>query len=154
MNPEESPSPSSPVPAPAQAALEGVPTAPSGGRTHTVPGMDTLTAGREAAAFVAALFAEAPPTDPAAPVSPVLADAAESTEATSGSGELFAPSTDDEAGEVSDGGDKAGAAPVSALQGQAVLVLGLGASGLAMVRWCARQARTSAWPTRAPRRRN
>lgn len=147
MNPEASSSSSTPLPAPAQSALEGVPSAQPGGRTHTVPGMDTLTAGREAAAFVAALFAEAPAADLA---SPVLTGAAEATDTASTSGELFTPSAEDEVGDMGDGSDKPATAPVSALQGQTVLVLGLGASGLAMARWCARQgARVSVADTRA-----
>lgn len=149
MNPEESQLPSSPVSAPTQVALTGVPSAPPV-RTHTVPGMDTLTAGREAAAFVAALFADAPAADGTSPVQPASAGAAESVDAVSASGELFSASAEDDVGGVVDTGDKVGAAPVSALQGQAVLVLGLGASGLAMVRWCVRQgARVSVADTRA-----
>nr|WP_231495570.1 UDP-N-acetylmuramoyl-L-alanine--D-glutamate ligase [Hylemonella gracilis] len=109
--------------------------------------MDTLTAGREAAAFVAALFADAPASDGAVPAS---AGVTEPTDAVPGSGDLLGRSAEDELGEGGDSGDKADAAPVSALQGQHVLVLGLGASGLAMARWCARQgARVSVADTRA-----
>ncbi|QBK04468.1 UDP-N-acetylmuramoyl-L-alanine--D-glutamate ligase [Hylemonella gracilis] len=156
MNPEETQAPSSPLSASTQVALTGVPAAQPGGRTHTVPGMDTLTAGREAAAFVAALFADAPVADGASPAPSVsvggvgVAESAESAETSPPSGELFSVSAEDELGEVLDVADKVDAAPVSALQGQAVLVLGLGASGLAMVRWCVRQgARVSVADTRA-----
>jgi hypothetical protein len=37
------------------------------------------------------------------------------------------------------------------MQGQNVLVLGLGASGLAMARWCVRCGAQVRWPTRAKR---
>lgn len=155
MNSEESPSPSTPMPAPAQASLAGVPSAPPGGRTHTVPGMDTLTAGREAAAFVAALFAEGAAAD-GAPSALASIATPEPADATPGTGELFASSAEDDLGAVgalddpAEGSEKTPAAPVSALQGSHVLVLGLGASGLALARWCARQgARVSVADTRA-----
>ncbi|MFO6418852.1 UDP-N-acetylmuramoyl-L-alanine--D-glutamate ligase [Hylemonella sp. W303a] len=149
MNPEESLSPSTPMPAPTQVPLAGVPSAPPGGRTHTVPGMDTLTAGREAAAFVAALFADAAAAD-GAPSAPASVAPSEPAETTPGTGELFGSSAEDDLGDPADGAEKADAPPVSALQGLHVLVLGLGASGLAMARWCARQgARVSVADTRA-----
>jgi phospho-N-acetylmuramoyl-pentapeptide-transferase len=44
--------------------------------------------------------------------------------------------------------------PRCALQDLHVLILGLGRPGLAMARWCARQARASRWPIPAKRRRN
>ncbi len=90
----------------------------------------TLTAARDAAAFVAQLFAEVSAPDavasaPDVPVAPVEGDAA--------------PATDETAGETDEPHAATQEAPVSPLQGQPVLILGLGASGLAMARWCVRQ---------------
>jgi UDP-N-acetylmuramoylalanine--D-glutamate ligase len=85
---------------------------------------ETLTAAQDAKAFVAQLFADAAPVEPAA--------------ATELASELSAPN---EAVEppVEPVEEAAAATPVSLLQGQQVLILGLGASGLSMARWCARQ---------------
>jgi UDP-N-acetylmuramoylalanine--D-glutamate ligase len=141
MTTDESNPMQEPVPTAAQSPLTGVPMAPASARTHLVPGMDTLTAGREAAAFVAALFADAPVSENAGPIA-----APESTEPAPG--DLFTPSAEDE-GDAAAQLESKDEVRVSALQGQAVLVLGLGASGLAMVRWCARQgARVSVADTR------
>jgi UDP-N-acetylmuramoylalanine--D-glutamate ligase len=90
----------------------------------------TLTAARDAAAFVAQLFAEVSAPDavagaPDVPVAPVEGDAA--------------PATVETAGETDEPHAAPQEAPVSPLQGQPVLILGLGASGLAMARWCVRQ---------------
>jgi UDP-N-acetylmuramoylalanine--D-glutamate ligase len=94
---------------------------------------ETLTAARDAAAFVAQLFAEAPAPDAAA-----ATPAQEPPPA--GSGEADVPVADAPAVEP----------VVSPLQGLHVLVLGLGASGLAMVRWCVRQgAQVTVADTRA-----
>ncbi|MBQ0132646.1 MAG: UDP-N-acetylmuramoyl-L-alanine--D-glutamate ligase, partial [Comamonas sp.] len=88
----------------------------------TIPDLSTLTAAKDAAAFVAQIFADPSISDAAqADVTAVLPtpDAAEAPELP----------------------------PVPAqwpqgqpqyLQGQRVLILGLGASGMAMVRWCVR----------------
>ncbi len=102
---------------------------------------ETLTAAQDAKAFVAQLFADA--------------DAAASEPAVGGETvpEAGAPDADTastpETAEVSAMSDVAEATSVSRLQGQHVLVLGLGASGLAMVRWCVRQgARVTVADTR------
>ena len=83
----------------------------------------TLTAARDAAAFVAQIFADAP------------ADTTEMTDeiATEAQQGLVAltDTTPTTAQVVSD-------APLRPLFGQNILILGLGASGLAMVRWCVR----------------
>ena len=98
---------------------------------------ETLTAARDAAAFVAQLFAEVSAPEQTAPSLaavdvPPVADAN-----AQGGSEQDVP----EATVV--------VAVVSPLQGQHVLVLGLGASGLAMARWCARQgARVTVADTR------
>ncbi|WP_395059484.1 Mur ligase family protein [Polaromonas sp.] len=84
---------------------------------------ETLTAARDAAAFVAQLFAEVAAPEQAATELPVLAE-----ESVPGPGDDLVP----EATEPS------AAAAVSSLHGKHVLILGLGASGLAMVRWCVR----------------
>lgn len=94
---------------------------------------ETLTAAQDAKAFVAQLFADASP------------DAGASAEA--------APEpvvdrvSEEEAAPVQD--EPEFQAPVSLLQDRHVLVLGLGASGLAMARWCVRQgARVTVADTR------
>ncbi len=84
----------------------------------------TLTAARDAAAFVAQIFAEdnaAPASEPAAltPLEDAVSDSVET-----------APVVD-------------AASALPPLQGQNILVLGLGASGLAMTRWCVRQGAAS-----------
>ena len=81
----------------------------------------TLTAAQDAAAFVAKIFADAGPAEPAAE-----AQAAAAPEAAH---EAAAPTP------VPAGWPLEGLKP---LQGQHILILGLGASGLAMVRWCVR----------------
>ena len=86
----------------------------------------TLTAARDAAAFVAQIFAD------------VQADKAEPT--------LLADATavqTDEAQPDADVLPVEADAPFAPLAGQHVLILGLGASGLAMARWCARTGAAS-----------
>lgn len=103
--------PLSPLPIPAGAAPAAGTAAPA-----------ALTAAQDAAAFVARIFAEAEPEVAAEPVpdNALLAQAEAAPEPT------WAPVPQDW---------PQASAP---LQGQRVLVLGLGASGLAMARWCAR----------------
>jgi UDP-N-acetylmuramoylalanine--D-glutamate ligase len=112
---------------------EAPPTAPAG-KTGVRPLPDTLTAARDAAAFVAQLFAEvSAPEQAAAPVT--------ASEVPPSSG----PAGSDDEEDV----PELAAAVASPLQGQHVLVLGLGASGLAMARWCVRQgARVTVADTR------
>ncbi|OYT90717.1 MAG: UDP-N-acetylmuramoyl-L-alanine--D-glutamate ligase [Burkholderiales bacterium PBB3] len=84
----------------------------------------TLTAARDAAAFVAHIFADTP-TDKAdkdALVEPVVA--ADGTDAVTDSTTTIPELLSD--------------APLQPLLGQNILILGLGASGLAMARWCVR----------------
>ncbi|MCZ8253551.1 MAG: UDP-N-acetylmuramoyl-L-alanine--D-glutamate ligase [Hylemonella sp.] len=84
---------------------------------------ETLTAAQDAKAFVAQLFADAAPEAGASAESapePVRDNTAVESEATEQ--DEPAPQT-----------------PASLLQDRHVLVLGLGASGLAMARWCVRQ---------------
>ncbi len=85
---------------------------------------ETLTAAQDAKAFVAQLFADAAPVEPAATTEPPpdLSAANEAVEPP-----------------VEPVEEAVAATPVSLLQGQQVLILGLGASGLSMARWCARQ---------------
>jgi UDP-N-acetylmuramoylalanine--D-glutamate ligase len=126
--------PALPVEALAALSTESPPTGPApqpasvSGKDGARPLPTTLTAARDAAAFVAQLFAEvsAPESaasgEPAAEVQPLSGDVApQEDEDTAGDAEI--------ADEV----------VVSPLQGQQVLILGLGASGLAMARWCVRQ---------------
>jgi len=107
------------------------------GKAAARPLPDTLTAARDAAAFVAQLFVDvSAPEQAAAPVA--SADALPGADAT-------APGSIEQDGPV----DALIAALTSPLQGQHVLVLGLGASGLAMARWCVRQgARVTVADTR------
>jgi UDP-N-acetylmuramoylalanine--D-glutamate ligase len=90
----------------------------------------TLTAARDAAAFVAQLFADVGASDSAGPGAPTT------EEPLSVADEAPPPDAD---GEAVVEAVPAGEAVVPALQGRQVLILGLGASGLAMARWCVRQ---------------
>ncbi len=111
------PVPEVPPAAPAAAAGKGAPR----------PLPETLTAARDAAAFVAQLFAEVSAPEAAAPAE---------------SGAEQVPPDGGEPAPAQQALAAAATAPepvASPLQGQQVLVLGLGASGLAMARWCARQ---------------
>ncbi len=123
-----------PVPASAPPGATPQPAAPGKGAARPLP--ETLTAARDAAAFVAQLFAEAhvPEPTPSATAEPGSAPVQE------------ADAGADEATEA----QEPGAEPVvSPLKDQHVLVLGLGASGLAMTRWCVRQgARVTVVDTR------
>ena len=93
---------------------------------------ETLTAAQDAKAFVAQLFADVAQAEPAAATETLPEANAEPTAVES-------PAEP----------EAVAAVPVSSLQGQHVLVLGLGASGLAMVRWCVRQgARVTVADTR------
>ena len=83
----------------------------------------TLNAARDAAAFVAQIFADVAPTESNADAQANETADAEPSEA------VFIPTP------VPVGWPLAGAGP---LQGQNILILGLGASGLAMARWCVR----------------
>ncbi|MES2955549.1 MAG: UDP-N-acetylmuramoyl-L-alanine--D-glutamate ligase [Pseudomonadota bacterium] len=103
-------------------AETAAPRAPAKAGPRPLP--DTLTAARDAAAFVAQLFAEVSVPENAAPVPPLPEN----------------PVSDTAADErVEDQPDTSGEITADPLHGQRVLVLGLGASGLAMARWCVRQ---------------
>ncbi|GAB3468408.1 Mur ligase family protein [Polaromonas eurypsychrophila] len=119
---------------PASAMAEPVvetaaPRPPAKGGPRPLP--DTLTAARDAAAFVTQLFAEVSVPDNAPPVPEnLVSDAAAD-------------------GQVEDEPDTSGEITADPLHGQHVLVLGLGASGLAMARWCVRMgARVAVVDTR------
>uniref|UniRef100_UPI003F878525 UDP-N-acetylmuramoyl-L-alanine--D-glutamate ligase n=1 Tax=Alicycliphilus soli TaxID=3228789 RepID=UPI003F878525 len=89
-----------------------------------------LTAAAEAREFVARIFADV--VEPAAPVAPVAEPAAQAEAAPQD-----AARDEGAEGEVAiaaTGPDEA----LAPLAGRRVLILGLGASGLAMARWCAR----------------
>jgi len=88
----------------------------------------TLTAARDAAAFVAQIFADVQ-ADKAEPT--LLADAA------SEPADDTPPDADPDAVPVP------ADAPFAPLAGQHILILGLGASGLAMARWCVRTGAAS-----------
>ncbi|MGC1175265.1 Mur ligase family protein [Polaromonas sp.] len=108
------------------------------GKAGAKPLPETLTAARDAAAFVAQLFAEVSAPEQVVPAEPV-AEVPSSASEVQGGGEDSAPAV----AEPSDD------AVVSPLHGQHVLILGLGASGLAMARWCVRQgARVTVADTR------
>ena len=140
--PAQSPSELAQVPVPATdsapAADDDQASRRVAGKAGARPLPETLTAARDAAAFVAQLFAEVSTPDQVA--APVVA--------------LEAPPTADataQGGHEEDVREAAGTGVTasSPLQGQHVLVLGLGASGLAMARWCVRQgARVTVADTR------
>jgi UDP-N-acetylmuramoylalanine--D-glutamate ligase len=109
-------------------AGDALPSAPEAGAapvamTEPVPDISTLTAARDAAAFVAQIFADPSISDSAdAEVTPVAAEAQAAEPE-----QVLPPVAAGWPGEQA-----------QHLQGQRVLILGLGASGLAMARWCAR----------------
>ena len=109
------------------------------GKAGARPLPETLTAARDAAAFVAQLFAEVSAPEQATPIPSVVQVPSSTDETVQGDAENEAPAAIEPAGE----------SVVSALHGQHVLILGLGASGLAMARWCVRQgARVTVADTR------
>ena len=109
------------------------------GKAGTRPLPETLTAARDAAAFVAQLFAEVSAPEQATPIPLVAQVPSPVDETVQGGGEADAPAATGSSDETL----------VSALHGQHVLILGLGASGLAMTRWCVRQgARVTVVDTR------
>ncbi|MDY0107753.1 MAG: UDP-N-acetylmuramoyl-L-alanine--D-glutamate ligase, partial [Giesbergeria sp.] len=104
--------------------LSDLPPEPAAPQVEVVsPAAPPLTAAQDAAAFVARIFADAGTSEPPAEAQ---ADAAP--------GQAAAPS-DSTATPVPAGWPLAADRP---MQGQSVLILGLGASGLAMARWCVR----------------
>jgi UDP-N-acetylmuramoylalanine--D-glutamate ligase len=98
---------------------------PAAAKSAHKPLPQTLTAARDAAAFVAQLFSDVGASESAEPQLPLPTDAAAEEALTSG--EAVEPPVVAECTPV-----------VSPLHAQRVLILGLGASGLAMARWCAR----------------
>ncbi len=109
------------------------------GKAGPRPLPETLTAARDAAAFVAQLFAEVSAPEQAVPVGPVTLPPSPNDETVQVGAEDDAPAAVETSSETL----------VSVLHGQHVLILGLGASGLAMARWCVRQgARVSVADTR------
>lgn len=118
--------PTEPVPPP-PVAQELPARADGAGKGSARPLPETLTAARDAAAFVAQLFAEVsvPEQAPAAPA----ADEPPATGQTSQESVEDVPAASEPADET----------VASPLQDQHVLILGLGASGLSMARWCVRQ---------------
>ncbi|HBH39443.1 MAG TPA: UDP-N-acetylmuramoyl-L-alanine--D-glutamate ligase [Curvibacter sp.] len=119
--------------APAPAVDEAAAAVPPSGKPPKRALPETLTAAQDAKAFVAQLFADAA-QDSGASSEPAPEPVVDSTTV-----EAEAPEQDEPAPQ----------APVSPLQDRHVLVLGLGASGLAMARWCVRQgARVTVADTR------
>jgi len=86
----------------------------------------TLTAAQDAADFVARIFAETQAEKTKAEEAQAQADA-----------EAAAPVTDDASAQEASSPEPEMAPAFAPLAGQRVLILGLGASGLAMARWCA-----------------
>ena len=93
--------------------------APAASASPAEPAAAPLSAAKEAAAFVAKIFAE--------PVAEAPAQEAQPLAETQALAPAFAPVPQDWPAQAE-----------LPLRGQRVLVLGLGASGLAMARWCAR----------------
>jgi UDP-N-acetylmuramoylalanine--D-glutamate ligase len=127
------PSPEADAEVPGPAVDEAATAASSAGKPAKRALPETLTAAQDAKAFVAQLFADASPDAGASaePAPEPLVDSAPEEEP--------APAQPEPEAQV----------PVSLLQDRHVLVLGLGASGLAMTRWCLRQgARVTVADTR------
>ncbi|MEG0147985.1 MAG: UDP-N-acetylmuramoyl-L-alanine--D-glutamate ligase [Comamonas sp.] len=103
----------------AQAASESV--APAATTPEAIPDVSTLTAARDAEAFVAQIFAD-----------PSVSDAAD-VEVTTAAEEAAEPVV-----ELPPVPQLWPQAAQQHLQGQRVLILGLGISGIAMARWCVR----------------
>jgi UDP-N-acetylmuramoylalanine--D-glutamate ligase len=153
MNPNEALSPGElPEPPPVEVGTEHGPALPPelaqsaqqartevAGKAGARPLPETLTAARDAAAFVAQLFAEVGAPEPAASTTPAAQVAPTAEDAGPGGAADDAPAVTVASGDAAE----------SPLQGQQVLILGLGASGLAMARWCVRQgARVTVADTR------
>ena len=119
--------PAEPVPQPSETEATPAPVEVASSTKAVRPLPETLTAARDAAAFVAQLFAEVSAPEPAAPATPAADVQLPSEDGT--------PGEDEETPVTTEPADEAVALP---LQDQPVLILGLGASGLAMARWCAR----------------
>ncbi|MDH4134696.1 MAG: UDP-N-acetylmuramoyl-L-alanine--D-glutamate ligase, partial [Gammaproteobacteria bacterium] len=128
LNPGDAPAPAPGMEMPEQTPVPeiGAPSVGTTGRGGHRPLPETLTAARDAAAFVAQLFADASTQEPMPPAGPTAEELPPP---------VAVPGADEEAAPVM---EPASETLASSLQGQAVLVLGLGASGLAMARWCAR----------------
>src|SRR5574344_2922721 len=114
-----------------ESQIEAAATAPKS-EAQEIPSLDSLHAARDAAAFVAEIFAQVDAPEPAAEVAAeaaALADAV--SESASEAVADAAPSLPPVPQDWPHGAQQH-------LLGQRVLVLGLGASGLGMARWCAR----------------
>lgn len=126
MNPDEHDTPlepSTPAPETVAGVDAFVPSAPAQEFPRALP--TTLTAARDAAEFVARIFADNPAEPEASGEAAAMTDAPADAEATQDDAATDVPAIDPNA-------------PFLPLQGQNVLILGLGASGLAMARWCVR----------------
>ncbi len=127
--PQPSPEPVA-VPSPeptAEGDLVPAPTAKTAGAGHAwdPEAVPAISAAKAAADFVAQIFADVAAPD-APPAEQVLAD------------ENLATPPDDAAPESAEPVGRASDSLAALLQGQHILILGLGASGLAMARWCVR----------------
>lgn len=114
-----------------ESQIDAAATAPKS-EAQEIPSLDSLHAARDAAAFVAEIFAQVDAPEPAAEAAAeaaALADAV--SESASEAVADAAPSLPPVPQDWPHGAQQH-------LLGQRVLVLGLGASGLAMARWCAR----------------
>ena len=114
----------SPEPA-AEGDLTPPPTAKAVAHAWDPEAIPAISAAKAAADFVAQIFADVAAPD-APPASLVLAD------------DNHATTPDDTAPESSEPAGRPGDSLGAVMQGQHVLILGLGASGLAMARWCVR----------------
>lgn len=117
--------PAAPAPVSADAAMAGI--------DMTAP---RVSAAQQAAEFVARIFADVPPEGEAAhgAAQPIAADV--DSEAGSATRDGDAPATSEPGDAVVPQGRPADT--LRPLAGQRILILGLGASGLAMARWCVR----------------
>lgn len=111
----------------AEAAPPAPPSAPAKGHAWDPEAVPAISAAQAAAEFVAHIFADvSAPVASAAGQAPAEADAAQAAEPAESESEPAEPQgTPQEA-------------VAKLLEGQNILILGLGASGLAMARWCVR----------------
>lgn len=132
-----------PEPGPAAGGTEPAAPAPVSAVDAAMAGIDMtaprVSAAQQAAEFVARIFADVQPESEAAPAAadrdpPAAAQA--DAEAGTASVEGHAPATPEQGDAAAPQGRPADT--LRPLAGQRILILGLGASGLAMARWCVR----------------
>ena len=112
-----------------------LPKAPAAGHAWDPEAVPAISAAQAAADFVAQIFADVVAHD-AAPAAPVMAD--DAAAATPADAVIGPPAESTEPAEPAESAQRPADSLATLLQGQRILILGLGASGLAMARWCVR----------------